>query len=99
MDLGQDQTVVELQLGPETAQEQEPLQVEMQAFQRVRQISGDQQLNAVVLDPAITGLIPPSDVGTDRYLSAGPRSTRDANQVHRGFAPLLLDMSQRLIGH
>ena len=71
----------------------------MQAFQRVRQVLGNQQLHAMVLDSMITGLIPPADVGTDRYLSAGARSTRDTNQVHRSFTPLLLDMPQRLVGH
>ncbi|PKB83951.1 MAG: hypothetical protein BZY88_01180 [SAR202 cluster bacterium Io17-Chloro-G9] len=52
-----------------------------------------------MLDSLITGLIPPSDVGTDRYLRGGPGSTRDTNQVYRGFTTFLLDVPQRFIGH
>ena len=71
----------------------------MNGVQMRCQILRHQDFDAVLLNAPVVGKVLPANVGTDRYLSAGPRSTRDANQVHRGFAPLLPDMSQRLIGH
>ena len=71
----------------------------MNGVQMRCQILRHQDFDAVLLNAPVVGKVLPANVGTDRYLSDGTSSTRDAHQVNGGSATFLLDMSKGIAGH
>jgi len=76
----------------QSAQKQEPFQVQVKRLQIRRQILGHQEFHTILLYVVVFGEILPPNVGTDRYLSKRTGSTGNAHQVNSRPAALLLDV-------
>lgn len=56
---------------------------------------GDQHFHVILLDDTVTGGVPTTDVGIDRYLSDSGRSGGHTYEVQRGAAAFVSDVGQR----